>query len=69
MELQFSVQDLHGVRLALENQIDRVELSSALDLDGLTPSIGMVEKASGIPSSYSATDPDAIVSVSHFVKS
>ncbi|MCI6584606.1 MAG: copper homeostasis protein CutC [Mobiluncus porci] len=51
MELQFSVQDLHGVRLALENQIDRVELSSGLDLDGLTPSIGMVEKASGIPSS------------------
>lgn len=37
MELQLVVQGLTGARIALENQVDRIELSCALDLHGLTP--------------------------------
>ena len=45
MSIQLAVQDTDGVRTALSNGIDRVELSCALDLGGLTPSLGAVEQA------------------------
>lgn len=43
--IELAVQDAAGVRVAAEVGADRVELCSALDLGGLTPSIGLVESA------------------------
>ena len=51
MQLEIAVQDAAGAQTARDAGADRVELCSALDLGGLTPSIGMVEAAvgTGIP--------------------
>ncbi|MBB6406901.1 copper homeostasis protein CutC [Arthrobacter sp. AZCC_0090] len=45
MKIEVCVQDLDGVRCAIEAGADRVELCSALDTGGLTPSAGLVEAA------------------------
>lgn len=49
--LEIAVQDPAGAAVAREAGADRVELCSALDVGGLTPSIGLVEAtvATGIP--------------------
>ncbi|WP_152188526.1 copper homeostasis protein CutC [Georgenia satyanarayanai] len=51
VKLEVAVQDASGAALALDTGADRVELCSALDVGGLTPSIAMVEAvvATGIP--------------------
>lgn len=51
MQLEIVVQDPAGAFAAREAGADRVELCSALDVGGLTPSIAMVEAAvaTGIP--------------------
>mgnify|MGYP001205240943 CR=1 FL=1 len=50
-QLEIAVQDPAGAAVARAAGADRVELCAALDLGGLTPSIGMVEAvvATGIP--------------------
>lgn len=49
--LEVAVQDAAGALVAREAGADRVELCAALDVGGLTPSIGMVEAAvaTGVP--------------------
>ncbi len=51
LKLEIAVQDAVGAAAAREAGADRVELCSALDVGGLTPSIAMVEAvvATGIP--------------------
>ena len=44
-EIEIAVQDLEGVRIALGEGADRVELCSALGVGGLTPSAGLIESA------------------------
>jgi copper homeostasis protein len=44
-EIEIAVQDLAGVRIALAEGADRVELCSALGVGGLTPSAGLIERA------------------------
>ncbi|WP_284753697.1 copper homeostasis protein CutC [Arthrobacter sp. efr-133-R2A-120] len=48
MKIEICVQDLDGVRCAIEAGADRVELCSALEAGGLTPSAGLVEAAAGL---------------------
>lgn len=43
--VEIAVQDVAGVRVALAEGADRVELCAALGLGGLTPSAGLVAKA------------------------
>lgn len=43
--VEIAVQDLDGVRAALAEGADRIELCVGLGLGGLTPSIGLVESA------------------------
>ncbi|MGO4858100.1 copper homeostasis protein CutC [Arthrobacter sp. 2MCAF14] len=45
MKIEICVQDLDGVRCAIEAGADRVELCSALETGGLTPSAGLVGAA------------------------
>jgi copper homeostasis protein len=45
LAVEIAVQDLEGVRIALGEGADRVELCSALGVGGLTPSPGMIELA------------------------
>ncbi|KQX07290.1 MULTISPECIES: copper homeostasis protein CutC [unclassified Leifsonia] len=54
--VEIAVQDLAGVRVALEEGADRIELCVALDLGGLTPSIGLVEAAVAAAAEARATD-------------
>ncbi|WP_324649359.1 copper homeostasis protein CutC [Georgenia sp. H159] len=51
VEVEVAVQDAAGAAVAREAGADRVELCAALDVGGLTPSIGTVEAvvATGIP--------------------
>lgn len=46
--IEIAVQDLEGVRIALDCGADRVELCSALGVGGLTPSAAMIELAAGL---------------------
>ncbi|TFV95130.1 copper homeostasis protein CutC [Leifsonia flava] len=54
--VEIAVQDLAGVRTALEEGADRIELCIALDLGGLTPSIGLVEAAVAAAAEARVTD-------------
>lgn len=47
-EIEIAVQDLDGVRIALDEGADRVELCSALGVGGLTPSAGLIECAAAL---------------------
>lgn len=49
--LEVCVDDVAGVRACLKGGADRIELCSALDLGGLTPSVGLMRHASatGLP--------------------
>ncbi|MCM3660331.1 copper homeostasis protein CutC [Georgenia satyanarayanai] len=51
LQVEVAVQDASGAALARDTGADRVELCSALDVGGLTPSIAMVEAvvATGVP--------------------
>ncbi|QTV79615.1 copper homeostasis protein CutC [Microbacterium sp. NIBRBAC000506063] len=49
--LEIAVQDSAGARVALASGADRLELCQALEVGGLTPSIGVVESA------FDAVDP------------
>ncbi|XAS67404.1 copper homeostasis protein CutC [Micrococcaceae bacterium Sec5.7] len=48
VEVEICVQDIAGVRCALEAGAQRVEICTALATGGLTPSIGLVEAAAGL---------------------
>lgn len=48
LAVEIAVQDLEGVRIALGEGADRVELCSALGVGGLTPSAGTIELAAEI---------------------
>jgi copper homeostasis protein len=43
--VEIAVQDMAGVRIALAERVDRVELCAALGLGGLTPSAGLLRGA------------------------
>lgn len=45
LQVEIAVQDVAGVRIALEHGAARVELCQALGLGGLTPSAGLIEAA------------------------
>ncbi|MFC7407175.1 copper homeostasis protein CutC [Georgenia alba] len=51
MLLEIAVQDAEGARVAREGGADRLELCQALDVGGLTPSVGVTElvTALGVP--------------------
>jgi len=48
LAVEIAVQDLEGVRIALGEGADRVELCGALGVGGLTPSPGMIELAAAL---------------------
>lgn len=51
VKIEFAIEDLDGVMAAHELGADRVELCMALEVGGLTPSIGLIRDAAqvGIP--------------------
>ena len=56
LAVEIAVQDLEGVRIALGEGADRVELCSALGVGGLTPSPGMIELAAAIATAAGRPD-------------
>lgn len=48
LAVEIAVQDLAGVRVALDAGADRVELCGALETGGLTPSAALIELAAGV---------------------
>jgi copper homeostasis protein len=55
LPVEIAVQDVAGVRIALEAGAARVELCHALGLGGLTPSAGLIEAAVEAENAASAT--------------
>ncbi|WP_139416806.1 copper homeostasis protein CutC [Agromyces laixinhei] len=55
LPVEIAVQDVAGVRTALEHGAARVELCQALGLGGLTPSIGLIEAAVAAARAAAAT--------------
>ncbi|MFF5288716.1 copper homeostasis protein CutC [Paractinoplanes globisporus] len=49
VEFELAVQDTHGLAVAAKIKPDRIELCSALQLGGLTPSLGLIETAVATP--------------------
>ncbi|SNU00974.1 CutC family protein [Ruaniaceae bacterium KH17] len=83
VKIEFAIEDLDGVMAAHELGADRVELCTALEVGGLTPSIGLIRDAAqvGIPihplirvrpgggsSEYYATDPGRIAAAVQAVR-
>lgn len=56
--VEIAVQDLPGVRIALAEGADRIELCSALGLGGLTPSAGLLRAA--VDAAEAASRPDFV---------
>lgn len=56
--VEIAVQDLPGVRIALAEGADRIELCSALGLGGLTPSAGLLRAA--VDAAEAACRPDFV---------
>lgn len=54
LQVEIAVQDVAGVRIALEEGAARVELCQALGLGGLTPSAGLIEAAVAASAAASA---------------
>ncbi|MDQ0892716.1 copper homeostasis protein CutC [Agromyces ramosus] len=54
LPVEIAVQDVAGVRIALEAGAARVELCQALEVGGLTPSAGLVEAAVELAAAASA---------------
>jgi copper homeostasis protein len=48
VEIEICIEQLHTAQIAGEFKVNRVELCSALDLGGLTPSFGMTQACSDI---------------------
>ena len=46
MKLEACIETLEEAQIAAKHKIDRVELCSALDLGGLTPSAGLIKSVS-----------------------
>jgi copper homeostasis protein len=55
LPVEIAVQDVAGVRIALDAGAARVELCQALEVGGLTPSAGLVEAAVEVAAAASAT--------------
>lgn len=47
--LEVCVDDIHGVKAAIEGGADRIELCSSLAVGGLTPSVGLMQIAGEAP--------------------
>ncbi|MFF2051391.1 copper homeostasis protein CutC [Leifsonia sp. NPDC058194] len=56
--VEIAVQDLPGIRIALAEGADRIELCSALGLGGLTPSAGLLRGA--VAAAEAASRPDFV---------
>ncbi len=46
LEIEICIEQIHTARIAGEYDVQRVELCSALDMGGLTPSFGLIEACS-----------------------
>lgn len=60
---QVCVDSPHGVSTALEQGADRVELCSALDMGGLTPSMGLMETAVALARQRGEHPPPTVVAM------
>lgn len=58
-DVELAIQDAHGIEIARDLGVTRVELCSALALGGLTPSIALVEQACAQVSTHTLIRPRA----------
>ena len=56
LAVEIAVQDLDGVRVALDAGANRIELCAALETGGLTPSAAMTERAVTLAAEHGRTD-------------